>query len=263
MKLLTVNVHAWLEDDQEKKLETLADVIAEKRYDVIALQEVNQRLSSPKVIQNLADDNYGLILIDLLKARGITDYSYHWAPSHIGYDIYDEGLAILSRYPVLEVDDFYTSKSQDPSTIDARKILKVTLDYEGEPIEVYSCHMNLPTSQNETQADNLHRLVSHSDFSGLKLFMGDFNTDAIGDPDSYQHILDQGLYDTYHLAKVKDSGVTASKAIDGWQDHRQDKRLDYIFVNRKLTVESSRVIFNQENHPVISDHFGIEVVMTL
>ena len=42
MKLLTINVHAWIEENQDEKMETLAKVIAEKDYDVIAMQEVNQ-----------------------------------------------------------------------------------------------------------------------------------------------------------------------------------------------------------------------------
>ena len=37
MKLLTINVHSWLEEKQEEKMELLAKVIAEKRYDVIAM----------------------------------------------------------------------------------------------------------------------------------------------------------------------------------------------------------------------------------
>lgn len=46
MKLLTINVHSWLEENQEEKMEILAKVIAEKRYDVVALQEVNQQIKS-------------------------------------------------------------------------------------------------------------------------------------------------------------------------------------------------------------------------
>lgn len=46
MKLLTINVHSWLEEKQEEKMELLAKVIAEKRYDVIAMQEVNQKIEA-------------------------------------------------------------------------------------------------------------------------------------------------------------------------------------------------------------------------
>ena len=45
MKLLTINVHAWIEENQDKKMEILAKVIAENDYDVVAMQEVNQSMN--------------------------------------------------------------------------------------------------------------------------------------------------------------------------------------------------------------------------
>ena len=67
MKLLTVNVHAWLEENQDEKLDILAQTIAEKAYDVIALQEVNQLIASKFVTRELKMDNYGLILLEKLR----------------------------------------------------------------------------------------------------------------------------------------------------------------------------------------------------
>ena len=93
--------------------------------------------------------------------------------------------------------------------------------------------------------------------------MGDFNTDAIGDLQSYQQIQSLGLLDTFELAEQKDSGVTVEKAIDGWQGHSQEKRLDYIFLNQAQRVLSSQVIFNNKNKPIVSDHFGVEVELLL
>lgn len=263
MNLLSLNVHAWLEENQDEKLEHLAETIIEKDYDVIALQEVNQTISAPKVSGELGKDNYGLVLLDLLRQRGLTAYSYYWSISHIGYGIYDEGIAILTKYKVLEAEGFYTSKSQDIHAIDSRKIIRLKLEVNNRSLEVYSCHMNLPTSQRESQIDNLRRLVDHSHFSGLKIFMGDFNTDALGNPEDYQTILSQGLLDTYQLAKEKDSGVTVSKSIDGWKGQNQGKRLDYVFVNQEVPVQSSRVIFDGENKPIVSDHFGLEVILEI
>ncbi|MFC3932354.1 endonuclease/exonuclease/phosphatase family protein [Streptococcus dentapri] len=263
MNLLTLNVHAWLEEDQEAKIRYLADVIAEKDYDVIALQEVNQSISAPKVMGEVRSDNYGIVLLDLLKEKGITDYHYYWSPSHIGYDVYEEGVALLTRDKVLEVENFYTSKSQDMHTIDSRKIIKLQLEVDNQVLEIYSCHMNLPSSRIENQQDNLQRLVQHSDFSGLKIFLGDFNTDAIGSPQAYQVILDQGLLDTYQLAQEKDDGITASKAIDGWADQLEGKRLDYVFLNQERSVSASRVIFNNRYKQVVSDHFGLEVTINI
>ena len=50
--------------------------------------------------------------------------------------------------------------------------------------------------------------------------------------------------------------------IDGWRKRMPDvsvrgMRLDYIFCSQKREVLSSRVVFDGEREPVISDHFGI------
>ena len=57
--------------------------------------------------------------------------------------------------------------------------------------------------------------------------------------------------------------MTVEKAIDGWQGHSQEKRLDYIFLNQAQRVLSSQVIFNNKNKPIVSDHFGVEVELLL
>ncbi|HEM6237643.1 TPA: endonuclease/exonuclease/phosphatase family protein [Streptococcus suis] len=259
MKLLTVNVHAWLEEDQHEKLDILAQTIAQKQYDVIALQEVNQLMTSPLVTKDLRQDNYGLVLLEKLKDLGVADYSYFWSNSHIGYDRYDEGIAFLTKLPVYEVDAFYCSQNKDLTSILSRKIIGLTVLYEKELIDIYSCHINLPDSQEENQLENICSIVERTSSDRLKILMGDFNTDALSNPKAYQAIRDLGLYDSYDLAEEKDAGITVEKAIDGWAGHSQEKRLDYIFLNQKKEVLSSLVIFNGENRPIISDHFGVEV----
>jgi len=97
----------------------------------------------------------------------------------------------------------------------------------------------------------------------LKILMGDFNTDAINSPEDYKMILSQGLYDTYTAAIEKDSGITVGGNIDGWSKNKEDKRIDYIFSNKKIKVLSSKVIFNGKNHPVVSDHYGLEVILDM
>lgn len=262
MKLLTINVHAWLEEQQDEKLAILAQTIAQNSYDVIALQEVNQLVSSQRVSRDLREDNYGLILLEKLRALGQSDYSYHWSHSHIGYDRYEEGVAILSRLPVYEVDSFYCSRSQTTDSILSRKIVGVTVFYQNQLIDVYSCHINLPGGE-EDQLENIRNIVERTDRQRFKILMGDFNTDALSDRAAYQAIKDLGLYDSYDLAQKKDRGITAAKAIDGWAGHSQEKRLDYIFFSQERPVLSSRVIFNGDNCSVISDHFGVEVEFTI
>ena len=59
MKLLTINVHSWLEENQLEKLNILAKTIVEKKYDVVAMQEVNQLINSADVCQGIKEDNFG------------------------------------------------------------------------------------------------------------------------------------------------------------------------------------------------------------
>ena len=261
MKLLTINVHSWLENNQLEKLDILAKTIVEKKYDVIAMQEVNQLINSENVYSNIKKDNFGKMLLDKINSYGESDYSYYWTYSHIGFDKYEEGLAILAKGKVCDVEDFYCTSHQDIHSISSRKILKVTLEINNQTIEFYSCHMNLPTCEDENIRENLYNLVNHTDDSNLKIFMGDFNTDYFNQKKDYNMIIEIGLFDTYEMAQKKDDGVTVYKNISGWEDSMNKKKLDYIFSNRELNVTESSVIFNNTNYPIISDHNGLEVTI--
>lgn len=263
MKILTINVHAWLEKNQMEKIDILAKAIAEKQYDVIAMQEVNQLMNNPVIFDDIRQENYGWVLLEKLQEYTDTDYYYHWSNSHIGYGKYDEGLAIITKHKLLDVDEFYCTRAQSVNTITSRRINSATIEYKGQIIEFYTCHMNLPTNQEEKMADNIQTILKRSQTDNLKILMGDFNTDAINSPEDYKMILSQGLYDTYTMAKEKDSGITVGGNIDGWSKSKEEKRIDYILSNKEIKVKSSKVIFNGENHPVVSDHYGLEVILDL
>lgn len=263
MKLLTINVHSWLEEKQEEKMELLAKVIAEKRYDVIAMQEVNQKIEARLLKGEIREDNFLYQLCKKIEKYTEEKYEYHWSHSHIGFDIYEEGIALLTRHSILEKEDFYCTNSKTIYSISSRKIVKIFLEIEGKEIEFYSCHMNLPDCIEENMEQNIQNILKHSSRNCLKILMGDFNTDAFHDESSYQKILEQGLFDSYTLSKKKDDGVTVYKNISGWENSVEEKRLDYIFLTEQYEVESSYVIFNGKNYPCISDHNGLEVILKI
>ena len=72
MKVLTLNCHAWQEENQLQKIKHLAEVIKEKNYDVIALQEVMQ-LVDPSDDEKVKKDNYAVVLLHELMKLGVTD----------------------------------------------------------------------------------------------------------------------------------------------------------------------------------------------
>ena len=259
MKILTLNVHAWIEENQLEKIDILARTIAEKQYDVIALQEVNQIMSEKIVYADIKEDNYGWVLLNKIAEYTDTEYYYHWSNSHIGYGKYDEGIGILTKHKLVNTDDFYCTYSQSVRSISSRKIISAEINYNGENIEFYSCHMNLPNCETEKMSDNLKTILNRNPKKILKILMGDFNTDAVNNKIDYDIILSEGLYDTYNMAEKKDDGITVNKNIDGWKDSKNEMRIDYVFANKEIKVKESKVIFNGKNYTVVSDHYGIEV----
>ncbi|WP_018449712.1 endonuclease/exonuclease/phosphatase family protein [Leptotrichia shahii] len=259
MKILTVNVHAWLEENQMEKIDILARTIAEKQYDVIAMQEVNQLMNNKIIFDDIREGNYAWVLLETLQKYTDTDYYLHWSNSHIGFGKYNEGVAVITRHKIKAEDEFYCTFAQSVRTISARRIVSITINYEGQDIEFYSCHMNLPNCETEDMGKNIQTILNRTQNNNLKILMGDFNTDAIGNKKDYENILAQGLFDTYTMAEKKDNGITVDKNIHGWDNDKAQKRLDYIFSNKKLKVKESKVIFNNKNKEIVSDHFGIEV----
>lgn len=261
MKLLTLNCHSWQEDNQLEKIKILAETIAENDYDVIALQEVSQRRDSPIAFGAVREDNFALVLVEELRKLGAVDYRFTWDFAHLGYEVYEEGLAILTKHKIEEEYSFFISRDQDQSYWKTRKIVGAKIHVDGQPVSFYSCHLGWWHDEEEPykfQADSLLEQVKND---GVFFLMGDFNNAASVRGEGYDYLLDHGLYDTFELAVEKDSGVTIAGEIAGWEENKQDLRIDLILAGQLVEPKYSRVIFNGKNKPVVSDHYGVEVAI--
>ena len=67
MNLLTLNCHSWQEDNQINKLQTIAKTIYDNDYDIVALQEVSQLISSKSLFNNIHEDNTGYLIKQFLE----------------------------------------------------------------------------------------------------------------------------------------------------------------------------------------------------
>lgn len=261
MKLLTLNCHSWQEDNQIEKIRYLAKVIKEKQYDVIALQEVSQKINSKLLQAMIKEDNFAQILIEELSKLGENKYNFIWDYSHIGYDIYEEGLAILTRHEIKDSKGFYVSKSDNKRNYRSRKIVSITVNIEDNDIDFYSCHTGWWNDNIEPFKYQADMLVENINAHRLAFVMGDFNNNAYVRSEGYDYLMELGLKDTYVMADEKDNGVTVTGEIAGWEMQKEDKRLDLILVNREIKVLESKVIFNNDNKDIISDHYGVEVLI--
>lgn len=259
MKLLTLNCHSWQEDNQLEKIKILAETIAAGGYDVIALQEVSQRVDSPLVNGAIREDNFALVLVEELRKLGAADYSFTWDFAHIGYEVYEEGMAILTKHRIEEEYSFFVSRGQDQSYWKTRKIIGAKIEVEGQLVSFYSCHLGWWQDEEEPFKEQADALLEQINRDGAYFLMGDFNNAVSVRGEGYDYLIDKGLQDTYELAEEKDSGVTIAGSIAGWDDNNHDLRIDLILAGQPVMPKYSRVIFNGKNKPVVSDHFGVEV----
>lgn len=271
MKLLTLNTHSLQETNMAQKQDLFCAWIENEQPDIIALQEVNQNMDAPAADDLacalvwkpeqaiLREDNHGLALARRLVKAGL-HYEWAWLPMKIGYDRYDEGLAIFSRKKILKTENLLASKIDTYTDFRTRRILGV----QTEDGWFYSIHLSWWNDPHEPFALQWQRLLpqleKHSKDSPVYL-LGDFNSDAFLPGESADLVRQSGYFDTYVLAKKKDAGYTVGGVIDGWENQPQSgpKRIDQIWAGHKENVTESRVVFNGEKEPVLSDHYGLLV----
>lgn len=264
-KFLTLNTHSWMEEEQESKLNQLAERILQEKYDVICLQEVNQLVESEQVVQApfyyavdgaipIHQDHYALRLVEKLVEAGL-DYYWSWAYNHIGFDIYNEGVAILSRKP-LKARELLVSDVNDPSDYHTRKVLLAETELEGQFITVASCHLSWWDKgfQGEWAKFESELLQVQTPL----VLMGDFNN-PVG-YEGYQHLLQSpvGLQDSHKAAQEIIGAATVEGNIAGWDDNQHALKIDYIFTSKDFKIRKSTVVFDGKRGPVVSDHFGLE-----
>ena len=269
-KFLTLNTHSWMEEEQETKLNQLVERILQEKYDVICLQEVNQLTESEQVVQApfyqavegaiaIHQDHFALCLVEKLADAGL-DYHWSWAYNHIGFDIYNEGVAILSRKP-LTPREVLVSEANDPTDYHTRKVLLVETEVEGQLLTIASCHLSWWDKGFQREWAKLEAELLKAE-SPLVL-MGDFNN-PVGQQ-GYQTILASPLklQDSHAVAKKAIGEATVEGTIAGWDDNKHALKIDYVFTSQGMDVERSAVVFDGKETPIVSDHFGLEVQVTL
>ena len=273
MKILTLNCHSLIEPDYEKKLCQFVEFVLRERPDLIALQEVNQLASAPPADPSLMDgmvsietpiplraDNHAARTARMLREAGAS-VSWAWLPVKISYDIYDEGLALLSlRGPLRDVHSIHLSRTADYMNWRTRKALAARID--GIPDRFCTTHMGWWNDEEEPfrhQWENLHAGARRDD--GRVWLLGDFNAPAEVQGEGYDLIRSCGWHDAWLTARETRGEATVKGEIDGWRARpgaaADGMRIDHIWTNLPIEPRSARVIFDGISEPQVSDHFGL------
>ncbi len=263
MKILTLNTHSLVDDTIPDPAGQTAALIADRQIDLIALQEVNQTIvkemvQPPELYVGQADlreDNYALELSRALSRLGCL-YEWTWFPMKVGYDRYDEGLALFSRLPIMKQDNFLLSKTNDYHVWKKRDALGIEVVSGEDSCWIYTMHMGWWNDEEEPFLPQWQRFMEHVP-SGKIFLAGDFNAPDDRKNESYETILGDGWLDTRTLADQCSGRFTTGSGIDGWNQAREGMRIDYIFTNQQMKITNSEVVFDGKKTPRISDHFGL------
>ncbi len=255
LKVLILNLHCYQEVQQDKKFSLIAKAITEQAIDVVCFQEVAEYWNHG---QGDWPSNSANIINQRLKPpmHLYTDWS------HLGFDKYREGVAILSRYALQDTQSRYVSDSHDAYSIHSRKVVMARIDvpYLGN-LQVFSAHLSWWEDGFQSQFQRLCDWAnSQADESvSATLLCGDFNIAAgsIG----YRQVVQGNQYEDQYLAANQQGLFEKIFRVNDahWGNLlADDYRIDYIFMNKssRLRVTSARVIFTDWDYGQVSDHCG-------
>ena len=274
MKLLTLNLHSHDRSFDRSVLRehiaVLARFLMDEKIDILALQECSQQKDLPcaqtipmRFLNQeneipLREENAALLLAQKLAEQGMK-YEWTWTGVKLGYDLYEEGLALFSRLPIAETEEHWISGIREFACWKSRKALMIRLK---NGLVIFDVHMGWWNDEEERFREQMDRLQSLSLKETDVLLMGDFNAPSDVRGEGYDRMKELGWTDTYDLAEQRDSGITVPGSIDGWRNGDvSGMRLDYIWTRKKRRVLSSSVVLNGIKGPAISDHVGVRAVI--
>lgn len=255
LKVLTLNLHTYQEEDQLRKFARVARAIRERDIGLVCLQEVGENW-------NDGAGDWASNAARIINSHLPEPYHLHTDWAHVGFDAYREGVAILSRHPFVYTDSGYISDSRDPHDIHARKVVmaQVQVPYFGR-LNVFSAHLSWPSGGFYPQFERLHQWAAEKQTPAVMgtLLCGDFNIPA--GSEAYRTIVDTGDYEDQFL-KVMSGRVfhkifreRAPNALDGLA---RDERIDYIWLRlgNRLRAIGAEELFTDPCYGRVSDHHG-------
>ena len=253
LRLITLNLHCLEEHNIEDKQKFICDEIIRKEVDIILLQEVAQFSDSKILFENIKESNYGYKLQQLLHLKG-HEYFYYFETIKHSFGKYDEGVAILSKYELNDVQGNFISKSNDYDFWRTRKMIKGELVLPNQTISIVSSHLGW-TDKYEVFEDQVDRVLSHLDNNQLIIMAGDFNVSP--KTKEYSYLINSGLKDLYGSSPKY---VFDSTHVSDMDLHVGETRIDYFFSNQNLEVLKREMLFKENR---VSDHNGVYIELKI
>lgn len=249
LRVLSLNVlHAFPRFERlPERMEIIQNGIRHYDADVVCLQEVPWTLQTGNVAQRIAE-------------RVAFNYVYLRANGNRWAILFEEGVAILSHYPLSDVR--FVELRPRAGFFEHRVALQATVVTPVDDVVVVCTHLtNKSESTRIAQVLALRQFVE-SEKNRPAVVAGDFNmTEEVLTP------LLKGWQDAYRVIHPSDTGLTCCiDDLSAPPDEQMEKRIDYIFLAPPLPswkIVDSHLAFEKPVHLEngewlwASDHVGL------
>ena len=240
VRVLSLNLHTYQEKEPLAKLRQVAEFARDRDVDVLLLQEVGEHISDK------ARPNAGAVIQSHLKELTGEEWHHEWAEAHIGFDVYHEGVSIVSRRALSDAEVVELSGGG------LRRIaLLATADIAGTPVRFVAAHITWPDGGG---AKEVRRLLAHLDSAKdprpATIIGGDFNAQARDE--QVRSVVRAGFADL----------ATATGCDFPTIGQPPHARIDYL-VDRSgaqtvlIPLALSPALDGAANGPRVSDHIGL------
>lgn len=239
-------------DEAVQRLAIVADAINDRQPDVVALQEVVKDTDQPSFAEQLGT---------------LTGYQWIWEYTFTVPTLFDEGLGILSRWPIVWNDS--AELRHLDLIIFRRRVLGARVQSPHGDIQLFCSHMT--TDSDETveadQAVDVFNFIQANQSPRAGFFAGDLNSEPhklamrFFRGEASHENLTGTLIDSWMTANPNDDGFTMSSS-------NPEKRIDYIYLvpgtEKSAEVDSCELMFTEQVGGLYaSDHLGILCEYTL
>jgi len=201
IRVMTYNIHVGVGMDKQLNLQRIADVINEQHPDLVGLQEVDRGVKRTNGIDEIAE-----------LAR-LTRMQFSFA-HNLDYQGGEYGVAILSRFPILNTDHrMYQNKRE----AERRGMLRIEIKPASDVVSFVTTHLDYQYEDGRVfEATQLLDFLKAT--PGKMVLVGDFNVEPVGE--SYQ-LIAKNFSDAWLKQNAKDAGFSypADKPV---------KRIDYV-----------------------------------
>ncbi|MGH9871398.1 MAG: endonuclease/exonuclease/phosphatase family protein [Pyrinomonadaceae bacterium] len=230
LRVMTYNIHVGVGMDKKLDLQRVAEVINAQHPDLVGLQEVDRGVKRTE-----GKD-------EIVELAQLTAMNYAFA-HNLDYQGGQYGVAILSRFPIKEIDH---RKYENRREAERRGMIRIEIELAGRTVNFVTTHLDYQFADGRVfETEQLLKFLEA--VKGPLIVVGDFNDEPTGD--AYKLML-TGFRDAWVTAKAKEQGLSypADKPV---------KRIDHVFTRRSDRIRAKQAwvvsTLASDHLPVVTD----------